>query len=169
MEEYIQLMADKARGRDQTFNWEIVTYNMEYCDDLDSFTYFETNFPAIVYHDAPASTQNVSFEPTVRIYNAIKSNIDFHILFFDSEDEDYTFIYNEDSSSYKLFPLNNLKPEPVNDYVEMNIESCSENIDVKLMDSVICIIKDTIPIEFNKNIETNHDTPGKSFATKDFV
>ncbi|GJV06018.1 hypothetical protein Tco_1343674 [Tanacetum coccineum] len=31
MEKYIQLMADKARGRDQTFNWETTTYvNMEY-------------------------------------------------------------------------------------------------------------------------------------------
>nr|GFA33352.1 hypothetical protein [Tanacetum cinerariifolium] len=26
MEEYIQLMADKARGRDKTFNWETATY-----------------------------------------------------------------------------------------------------------------------------------------------
>nr|GEV77514.1 hypothetical protein [Tanacetum cinerariifolium] len=155
-------MADKARGLDQTFNWETATYNEEYCDDLDSFTDFETNFPAIVYNDAPASTQNVSFEQTVSIYNAIKSDIDFHISFSDSEDEDYTFIYNEDSSSYKLIPVNDLKPKSVNDYVEINTESCSENINVKPMDSVICISKDTIPIEFNKDIETKHDTPGKS-------
>ncbi|GJR02349.1 hypothetical protein Tco_0525333 [Tanacetum coccineum] len=64
MEEYIQLMADKARGRDQTY------------------------FPAIVYNDASTSNQNVSSEPTVSIYNAIKSDIDFDISFFDSEDED---------------------------------------------------------------------------------
>nr|GEY27765.1 hypothetical protein [Tanacetum cinerariifolium] len=100
MEEYIQLMADKAQGRDQPFNRETATYNKEYCDDLDSFTDFDTNFPAIVYNDAPASTQNVSFEPTISIYNAIKSYIEFHISFSGSEDEDYTFIYNEDSSSY---------------------------------------------------------------------
>ncbi|GKB61809.1 hypothetical protein Tco_0917995 [Tanacetum coccineum] len=64
MEEYIQLMADKARGRDHTFNWETATYDEEYCDDLDSFTYFETDFPAIVYNDASTSNQNVSSEPT---------------------------------------------------------------------------------------------------------
>ncbi|GKA13212.1 hypothetical protein Tco_0692858 [Tanacetum coccineum] len=52
MEEYIQLMADKARGHDQTFNWETATYGKEYCDDLDSFTDFETDFPAIIYNDA---------------------------------------------------------------------------------------------------------------------
>nr|GEU42965.1 hypothetical protein [Tanacetum cinerariifolium] len=138
MEEYIQLVADKAQG-------------------------------PIVYNDAPASTQNVSFERTVSMYNAIKSDIDFHITFSDSEDEDYTFIYNEDSSSYKLIHVNDLRPKPVNNYVEINTESWSENIDVKPMDSVIFVSKDTIPIEFNKNIKTNHDTPGKSFAIKDFV
>ncbi|GKB33803.1 hypothetical protein Tco_0873204 [Tanacetum coccineum] len=114
MEEYIKLMADKARGRDQTFNWETTTYGKEYCDDLDSFTDFETDFPVIAYNDASTSNQNVFSEPTISIYNAIKADIDFHISFSDSEDEDYTFIYNKDSSSYKLIPINDLKPEPVN-------------------------------------------------------
>ncbi|GJT80912.1 hypothetical protein Tco_1055254 [Tanacetum coccineum] len=114
MEEYIQLMADKARGRDQTFNWETATYGEVYCDDSDLFTDFETDFPAIVYNDASTSNQNVSSEPTVSIYNAMKSDIDFHISFSDSdsEDEDYTFIYNKESSFYKLTPINDLKPEP---------------------------------------------------------
>ncbi|GKC39719.1 zinc finger, CCHC-type containing protein [Tanacetum coccineum] len=168
MEEYIQLMADKARGRDQTFNWETATYGKVYCEDLDSFTDFETDFPAIVYNDASTSNQNVSSEPTVSIYNAIKSDIDFHISFSDSEDEDYTFIYNKDSSSYKLIPANDLKPEPVNDYVEINIESCSENIDVKPMDSVICISKDTTPVEFDENFETNHDIHQTDDHSTDF-
>ncbi|GJZ39698.1 hypothetical protein Tco_0586261 [Tanacetum coccineum] len=141
MEEYIQLMANKARGGDQTINWETATYGEVYCEDLDSFKDFETDFPTIVYNDASTSNQNVSSEPTVSIYNTIKSDIDFHISFFDSEEEDYTFIYNKDLSSYKLIPVDDLKPESVNDYVEINTESCSENIDVKPMDSVIC--KDT--------------------------
>ncbi|GJY83350.1 hypothetical protein Tco_0496726 [Tanacetum coccineum] len=149
-------MADKARGHD-SFNLETATYGKVYCEDLDSFTDFETDFPAIVYNDASTSNQNVSSKPTVSIYNAIKSDIDFHISFSDSEDEDYTFIYNKDSSSYKLIPANDLKPEPVNDYVEINIESCSENVDVKPMDSVICISKDTTLVEFDENFETNHD------------
>ncbi|GJU95962.1 hypothetical protein Tco_1320718 [Tanacetum coccineum] len=160
MKEYIQLMADKARGRDHMFNWETATYSEVYCKDIDSFTNFETDFPAIVYNDASTSSQNVSSEPTVSIYNAINSDIDFHISFSvsEDEDEDYTFKYNKDSSSYKLIPANDLKPKPVNDYVEINIESCSENIDVKPIDSVICISKDTTHVEFDENIETNHDT-----------
>ncbi|GKB27861.1 hypothetical protein Tco_0867262 [Tanacetum coccineum] len=67
MEEYIQLIADKARGRDQTYNWETATYSKEYCNDLDSFTDFETNFPTIVYNDAPTSNQIVSSEPNLSI------------------------------------------------------------------------------------------------------
>ncbi|GKB24222.1 hypothetical protein Tco_0863623 [Tanacetum coccineum] len=158
MEEYIQLIADKTRRCGQTFNCETATYDKVYCDDLDSFTDFETDFLAIIYNDASTSNQNVSSEPTVSIYNGIKADIDFHISFSDSEDEDYTFIYDKDSSFYKLIPVNDLKPEPVNEHVEINIESCSENLDVKPMDSVICISKDTTPIEFDENIETNHDT-----------
>ncbi|GJV98725.1 hypothetical protein Tco_1553977 [Tanacetum coccineum] len=102
MEEYIQIMADKAQGRDRTFNWETDMYGEVYCEDLDSFTDFETDFPAIVYNDASTSNQNVSFEPTISIYNAIKSDIDFNISFSDSDsdDEDYTFIYNKDSYQY---------------------------------------------------------------------
>ncbi|GJX42927.1 hypothetical protein Tco_0259603 [Tanacetum coccineum] len=150
-------MADKARGHDQTFNWETATYGKVYCEDLDSFIDFETDFPAIVYNDASTSNQNVSSKPTVSIYNAIKSDIDFHISFSDSEDKDYTFIYNKDSSSYKIIPANDLKPEPANDYVEINIESCSENIDVKPMDSDICISKDTTPIEYQYDVSWGMD------------
>nr|GEU32441.1 hypothetical protein [Tanacetum cinerariifolium] len=50
MEEYIQLIADKARGRDQTFNWENATYSEEYCDDLDSFIDFETQLSSTMMH-----------------------------------------------------------------------------------------------------------------------
>ncbi|GJU93031.1 hypothetical protein Tco_1317787 [Tanacetum coccineum] len=158
MEEYIQLMDDKARRHGQTFDWETATYGKVYCDDLDSFTDFETDFLAIVYNDASTSNQNISSIPTVSIYNVIKADIDFHISFSDFEDEYYTFIYNKDSSSYKLIHVNDLKSEPVNKHVEINTESCSENIDVKPMDSFICISKDTTLIEFDESIETNHDT-----------
>ncbi|GJZ29965.1 hypothetical protein Tco_0575012 [Tanacetum coccineum] len=134
MEEYIQLMADKARRGD-----------------------FETDFPAIVYNDVSTSNQNVSFESTVSIYNAIKSDIDFHISFSYPEDEDYAFIYNKDSSSYKLVPINDLKPEPVNDHVEINTELCSENINIKPTDSAVCISKDTTPVEFQYGVSCGTD------------
>nr|GEW54330.1 hypothetical protein [Tanacetum cinerariifolium] len=65
MEEYILLMTDKAQRDGQTFNWETATYGEVYCDDLDSFTYFETDFSAIVYNDVSTTNQNVSSEPTI--------------------------------------------------------------------------------------------------------
>nr|GEW83782.1 hypothetical protein [Tanacetum cinerariifolium] len=84
-----------------------------------------------------------------------------------------TIVYNDASTSnqnvsseptdlfsYKLVHVDDLKPEPVNNHVEINIESCSENTDIKPMDNVICIRNDTTPIEFDKNIEINHDTAG---------
>ncbi|GJR40061.1 hypothetical protein Tco_1215745 [Tanacetum coccineum] len=67
MEEYIQLMADKARRRDQTFSWETASYGKVYFEDLDSFTDFEIDSPTIVFNDASTSNQNVSSKPTVSI------------------------------------------------------------------------------------------------------
>ncbi|GKC84251.1 hypothetical protein Tco_1139968, partial [Tanacetum coccineum] len=84
MEEYIKLQAEKAQRRD---------------------------YPAIVYNDALTSNENISSEPTVSNYDAIKTDFDFSISFSDSKDEDYTFICNKDSFSYKLIPVNDLKPE----------------------------------------------------------
>ncbi|GJY59023.1 hypothetical protein Tco_0458915 [Tanacetum coccineum] len=60
MEEYIQLMADNAQRRKETFNWEIAIYGKVYCEEFDSFADFDTDFPAIVYNDASTSNQNVS-------------------------------------------------------------------------------------------------------------
>ncbi|GJZ83947.1 hypothetical protein Tco_0649120 [Tanacetum coccineum] len=127
MEEYIQLMADNDRSHGETFNWETVTYGKVYCEDLDSFADFETDFTAIVYNDASTSY--------------------------------YTFIYDKDSLSHKLILVDDLKPKAVNDHVEICTELCSENIDIKPMDSIVCKSNDTTPIEFDENIETNHDTP----------
>ncbi|GJR02329.1 hypothetical protein Tco_0525313 [Tanacetum coccineum] len=81
---------------------------------------FEADYPAIVYNDALTSNVNVPSKLPVSIYNAIKADIDFSISFFDSEDEDYTFICDKNSCSYKLIPVNDLKPEPVNDHVEID-------------------------------------------------
>ncbi|GJT45297.1 hypothetical protein Tco_0954012 [Tanacetum coccineum] len=62
-----------------------------------------------------------------------------------------------DSFSYKLILVDNLKPEPVNDHIEINTELPSKDIDIELMDSVVCISNDTTPIESDEHLETNHD------------
>ncbi|GJY79616.1 hypothetical protein Tco_0485417 [Tanacetum coccineum] len=64
MEEYIELMAEKAQRRGQTFNWETATYGKVYCDKPDFFTDFKADFLAIVYNDVSISNQSVYSEPT---------------------------------------------------------------------------------------------------------
>ncbi|GKB03914.1 hypothetical protein Tco_0832057 [Tanacetum coccineum] len=67
IEEYIQLMADKARGIDQAFNWETAT-----------------------------------------------------ISFDESDDEDYTVVFDKNSFSYKIFSTNDLKTDSENDNEKVN-------------------------------------------------
>ncbi|GJY89471.1 hypothetical protein Tco_0504667 [Tanacetum coccineum] len=161
MEEYIQLMADKAHKCGQMFNWETAMYGKIY-DNIDLFIDFETDFPVIVYNDALASDPEVSSEPTVSPHNAIKADFDFTISFAESDDEDYTFIYDKNSSSYKLISVNDLKSDTGNDIDEINVKLPSEDISIKPLDSVINVNVDTYFQEFDITIETNHDTPGPS-------
>ncbi|GKE90779.1 hypothetical protein Tco_1571874 [Tanacetum coccineum] len=136
IEEYIKLQAEKAQRRGRTFNWETATYGKTYCDDLDFFIDSEADYLAIVYDDELTSSENVSSKPTVSIYDAIKTDLDFSISFSDSEDEDYAFICDKDSLSYKLIPVDDLKPKPVNDHVEINTKLCSKDIYIKPIDNV---------------------------------
>ncbi|GKE10667.1 hypothetical protein Tco_1414218, partial [Tanacetum coccineum] len=93
------------------------------------------------------------------------SSIDFSMF---SIDFSISFS-NKDSFSYKLIPVSNVEPEPVDEHAEINTESCSENIDVKPMESVTCINKDIIPIDFNENLETNHDDISKPSKANNFI
>nr|GEX37850.1 hypothetical protein [Tanacetum cinerariifolium] len=135
-EEYIQLMADKAHKHGQVFAWETAKYGKIY-DNIELFNDFEANFPAIVYNDALVSDPEVSSEPTVSPHNAIKVDFDFTISFSESDDEDYTIIYDKNSSSYKLISVNDLKLDTDSDIYEINVKLPSEDISIKPLDSVI--------------------------------
>ncbi|GKB32585.1 hypothetical protein Tco_0871986 [Tanacetum coccineum] len=141
------------------FDWETATYGKIY-DDIDLFKDFEANFPAIVYNDALAFDPKVSSKPTVSPHNAIKDDFYFTISFSESDDEDCTFIYDKNSSSYKLISVNDLKSDTGNDIDEINVKLLSEDISIKPLDSAINVNVDTYSQAFNKTIETNHDTPG---------
>ncbi|GKA19966.1 hypothetical protein Tco_0699881 [Tanacetum coccineum] len=169
IEQYIELLGKRARRRGETFDWQTATYvNME-SEDLDSFTEYEGGFPAIVYNDAPASSHYVSSKPAVSIYNAIQSDINFSISFFDSEDEDYVAQFDGDSFNNKIIPIETLKPEPVNDHVKVNNKSSSENIVIKPTESVTFISKEITPVEFDKSLKTNHDNDPKPFEKNKFT
>ncbi|GKD11360.1 hypothetical protein Tco_1191045 [Tanacetum coccineum] len=121
MEEYIRLEEEKALSRGETFNWQTAAYGkMEYCEDEDDcFTNFESEFPAIVLDDT--SRDVLSWEPTVSPLN--DNEIDFRISFDESNDEDYTVIYDEKSFSYKIIFVDNLKTDLENDNDKVNMPS----------------------------------------------
>ncbi|GJS08585.1 hypothetical protein Tco_0365381 [Tanacetum coccineum] len=100
MEEYIILEEEKACRRSQVYNWETATY---------------------VINDALTSEVALSCKPTV---SPLKDNqIDFRISFDESDNEDYTVIFDKNSFSYKIIFVNDLKTDSENDNEKVNMPS----------------------------------------------
>ncbi|GJY81892.1 hypothetical protein Tco_0494643 [Tanacetum coccineum] len=75
----------------------------------------ETEFPAIVFDDAFTYEVTHSCKPTVSPLNDNK--IDFRISLDESDDEDYTVVFDKNSFSYKIISKTNLEND--NDKVNM--------------------------------------------------
>ncbi|GKE92973.1 hypothetical protein Tco_1574068, partial [Tanacetum coccineum] len=112
-------------------------------------------FAAIVYKDALTSDLKVSSEPTVNPHYDNKVDFDFKISFAKSDDEDYTFIYDKNSFSYKFIYVNDVKLGSDNNNDEIDISS--KDIVIEPLDSGIDANIDTNSHEFDENFETNHD------------
>ncbi|GKB18556.1 hypothetical protein Tco_0852479 [Tanacetum coccineum] len=122
MEEYIRLEEEKARRRGKVYNWETATYGkIWYDEDVHDLRSVETEFPAIVFNDSLTFEETPSCEPTVSPLNDNK--IDFRISFDESDDEDYTVIYDKNSFSYKIIYVNDLKMDSENDNDKVNMPS----------------------------------------------
>ncbi|GKB34215.1 hypothetical protein Tco_0879157 [Tanacetum coccineum] len=121
MEEYIRLEEEKAQRHGRTFNWQTATYDkMEYCENEDdSFMKFKTEYPAILFDDTSDAT--LSCEPTLSPLN--NNKINFKISFDESNDEDYMVIFNENSFSYKIISVDNLKTDSENENDKVNMPS----------------------------------------------
>ncbi|GJX65906.1 hypothetical protein Tco_0300249 [Tanacetum coccineum] len=110
MEEYIRLEEEKAHRHGKVYNWETTKYGkIWYDEDVHDLRSVETEFPATVFDDE----LSLPCEPTVSPLNDNK--FDFRISFNESDDEDYTIIYDENSFSYKIIYVNNLKTDSEND------------------------------------------------------
>ncbi|GKE64937.1 hypothetical protein Tco_1519098 [Tanacetum coccineum] len=121
MKEYIRLEEEKARKREKVFNWETAKYGIIWYDeDIYDLRSIETEFPSIAFNDGVSSEKTLSCEPTV---SSINDEIDFRISFDDSEDEDYTVIYDKNSFSYKIISVDNLKTNSENDNDKVNMPS----------------------------------------------
>nr|GEW40843.1 hypothetical protein [Tanacetum cinerariifolium] len=77
---------------------------------------------AIVFNEAFTSEVTPSYEPMASPLNDNK--IDFRISFDESDDEDYTVIYDKNSYSCKIIS-NNLKTDSKNDNDKVNMPSFS--------------------------------------------
>ncbi|GKF34944.1 hypothetical protein Tco_0108144, partial [Tanacetum coccineum] len=122
MEEYIRLEEEKARKRGKVFNWETAKYGrIWYDEDVHDLRSVETEFLAIIFNDNLTSNETLSYEPTVSTLNDNK--IDFRISFDEFDDEDYTVIYDENSFSYKIISVNDLKTDLENDNDKVNMPS----------------------------------------------
>ncbi|GKB26416.1 hypothetical protein Tco_0865817 [Tanacetum coccineum] len=115
MEEYIVFEEEKVHKRRKVFNWQTATYGkIRVDDDLHDLSPVEAEFPAIVINDAFAP-QDAS-QCKSQVSNPVNDEIDFRISFDESDDEDYTIIYDKNSFSYKMIFVNDLKMDSENDY-----------------------------------------------------
>ncbi|GKC67791.1 hypothetical protein Tco_1100389 [Tanacetum coccineum] len=92
-----------------------------YDEDVHDLRLVETEFPYIVFNDALTSEVTLSCEPTVSPLNDNKIN--FRISFDEFDDEDDTIIYDQNSFSYKIISVNDLKTNSENDNDKVNIPS----------------------------------------------
>nr|GEW02968.1 hypothetical protein [Tanacetum cinerariifolium] len=81
----------------------------------------ETEFPAIVFNDSLTYEVTLTCEPMVSPLNDNKIN--FRVSFDESNDEDYTVIYDKNSFSYKVIYVNDLKTDSKNDNDKDNMPS----------------------------------------------
>ncbi|GJS48779.1 hypothetical protein Tco_0598900 [Tanacetum coccineum] len=117
-----RLEEEKAHRRGKVFNWETAKYGKIWYDkDVHDFRSVETKFPDIVFNDRLTSEDALSCEPTVSSLN--NNEIDFRISYDESDDEDYTVVFDKNSFSYKIISVNNLKMDSENDNEKVNMPS----------------------------------------------
>nr|GEU81343.1 hypothetical protein [Tanacetum cinerariifolium] len=132
MEEYVQLETEKA---------------------------LRHKFLAIVYDDTLTSEPEDSSEPMVSPHHVKEVDLKIKISFSELDDKGYTVIYDNDSFSYKIILVNDLKPNSDNNDDKINVKLSSKNISIKPLDSVIDTNVDTYSHACDENFETNHDIP----------
>ncbi|GKD31237.1 hypothetical protein Tco_1242015, partial [Tanacetum coccineum] len=121
MEEYIRLEEEKARKRGRVFNWETAKYcKIWYDEDIHDLRSVETEFLAIAFNEEVSYEKKLSCEPTV---SSLNDEIDCRISFDDSDDEDYTLIFDKNSFSYKIISTNDLITDSESDNEKVDMPS----------------------------------------------
>ncbi|GJZ38030.1 hypothetical protein Tco_0584221 [Tanacetum coccineum] len=108
--------------RGKVYNWETAKYGkIWYDEDVHDIRSVETEFPAIVFNVTLTSEATLSCEPMVSSLN--DNEIYFRTSFDESDDEDYTVIYDKNSFSYKIIFVNDLKMDSENNNEKVNMPS----------------------------------------------
>ncbi|GKE54041.1 hypothetical protein Tco_1489197, partial [Tanacetum coccineum] len=81
-------------------------------------------------------------------------------------DEDYTFIYDKNSFSCKLVPVD-LQTDLENDNIKVNVSS--GDIFIKQSENGIDANVDTQSYGYDKDFETNHDIHSEPFNRKNYI
>nr|GFA18090.1 hypothetical protein [Tanacetum cinerariifolium] len=116
------LEEEKARRHGKVYNGEIATYGkIWYNEDVHDLRSIEIEFLSIIFDDTLTSDTTLSCEPTVSSLNDDK--IDFRISFEESDDEDYTVIFDKKIFSYKIISVKDLKMDLKNDNDKVNMPS----------------------------------------------
>ncbi|GJV93847.1 hypothetical protein Tco_1541660 [Tanacetum coccineum] len=123
IEEYIRLEEEKSCRHGKVYKWETATYGkIWYDEDVHDLRSVEIEFPAIVFEELTPE-KALSSEPTVSSLN--NNKIDFRISFDQSDDKDYTVIFDKNSFSYKIIYVNDSKMNSENDNEKVNMPSFS--------------------------------------------
>ncbi|GJT33348.1 putative ribonuclease H-like domain-containing protein [Tanacetum coccineum] len=152
MEEYIKFEEEKAHRCGRVFNWRIAKYGkIRIDDDLHDLRSVEAEFPAIVINDAFALQDALSCK--YQVSTPVNDEIDFRILFDESDDKGYTIIYDKNLFSYKMIYVNNLKTDSEND---------NEKADIVYNDALTsksdCLTEQTLNPRHNNESDLNDET-----------
>ncbi|GJV61913.1 hypothetical protein Tco_1468013 [Tanacetum coccineum] len=138
IEEYIRLETEKALRKCKVYIWESATYGKIRYDEVVYFLRsVETEFLAIVYNDALTYELELSCEPTVSPQHISKVNWKIEIPLSDFDDENFTIIYDNDSFSYKIFKVDDLKLDMGNGDDKIDIKQSLGDLSIEPLPNVI--------------------------------
>ncbi|GJY74108.1 hypothetical protein Tco_0478539 [Tanacetum coccineum] len=142
---------------------------VSYFDDLDYFTDFEKEFPAIVYNDAQTSKSDLLTEPILSPQHIDEFNFKDETSLSECDEEEQNILnFNDPFPSNVIYP-DELKMDTDNDNDKFDIEHSLEDLSVKPLPDLINTDVGAYAHESNKLLETSHDTSNKLFKTKTFI
>ncbi|GKD12424.1 hypothetical protein Tco_1196831 [Tanacetum coccineum] len=145
---------------------ELVT---SFFDDLDFFTDFENEFPAIVYNDAPTSKSDFLAEPTLFTQHIDEFDLKEETSLSECDKEEQNILNFNDLFSFNVIYPNDSKSDKDNDDNKVDIEHSLGDLSVKPLPNVINTDVGAYAHGSNELLETSHDTSNKIFKTETFI